>query len=193
MPRPRRYRRILKDPQTRCFNPENEEIDVSNPIEIKIDEFEAIRLRDYLDIQQKKSAELMGISQPTFHRILTSARKKISEALIDGKKIAIVGEDYFTSKNRYICNDCGFEWIKHDKTYEKCPDCQSKHIKIELGRDSIDDDLINRRSYGGQGLGAGPPRICKCPECGFEYPKTKAVPCKNTKCPKCEIPLCGAD
>jgi len=192
MPRPRRYRRILKNPQIRCFKPENDDDETQIPIELNIDEFEAIRLRDYLDIQQKKSAELMGISQPTFHRILVSARKKISLALIEGKRILIVGEDFSMSKNRYICNNCGFEWIKQEKEYDKCPDCQSDDIIIETG-DSINEDLLSRKSYGGPGLGVGPPRICKCPECGFEYPKTRAVPCRNTKCPRCETPLCGSD
>jgi predicted DNA-binding protein (UPF0251 family) len=196
MPRPRRFRRISKDPQIRCFKPENEDIAALAPIEINIDEFEAVRLRDYLDIQQKKSAELMGISQPTFHRILVSARKKISEALIEGKRIEIVGEDYSADKIRYKCKSCQFEWYNPEKEYDKCLECQSDDITIVSAKEdyaSEDLFLLNRRSYGGPGLGAGPPRICKCPECGFEYPKTKAVPCKNTKCPQCETPLCGAD
>lgn len=196
MSRPRRFRRILKDPKIRCFKPEAEELNELLPIEINIDEFEAIRLRDYLNIQQKKSAELMGISQPTFHRILVSARKKISEALIEGKSIIIVGQDYLIDDNRYKCKSCDFEWKNPGKEYKKCPECQSENIVIELQeKDSSSEDvsLLSRVSYGGQGLGAGPPRVCKCPECGFEYPKTKAVPCKNTKCPRCDSPLCGSD
>ena len=41
------------------------------------DEYEAIRLKDYHNFNQKESAELMNISQSTFHRILNSARKKL--------------------------------------------------------------------------------------------------------------------
>lgn len=55
MARPRRFRRISEEPQIRCFKPEREDLDNINPIEILIDEFEAIRLRDYHDIQQKIS------------------------------------------------------------------------------------------------------------------------------------------
>lgn len=196
MARPRRFRRILEEPQIRCFKPEGENLESSNPIKITIDEFEAIRLRDYHDIQQKRSAEIMGISQPTFHRILTSARKKISNALIEGNMIIIVGEDYITDKKRYKCNACGFEWLSPEKEYDKCPDCQSKDIIIDLKNKDLSDkdpSMLERRSYGGPGLRAGPPRVCKCPECGYESPKTRAVPCRNTKCPKCETPLCGAD
>lgn len=197
MPRPRRYRRILDEPQIRCFKPERDDLDSLKPIEITIDEFEAIRLRDYHDIQQKRSAEIMGISQPTFHRTLTSARKKISKALIDGKTIVIVGGDYITGKNRYKCNLCGFEWRNPEKEYDECPDCESNDINIIIEKEetSIETEpsLIQRRSYGGRGIGAGPPRVCKCPDCGYESPKTRGVPCKNTLCPKCETPLCGAD
>lgn len=196
MPRPRRFRRILEEPQIRCFKPEKENDALLKPIEITIDEFEALRLRDYHDIQQKRSAEIMGISQSTFHRILTSARKKISKALIEGNTIIIVGEDYVTDKKRYKCNSCDFEWLSPEKEYEKCPDCQSDDIIIVLEEEETskaEPSLLKRRSYGGKGLGAGPPRICKCPNCGYEAPKTRNIPCKNTKCPKCETPLCGVN
>jgi predicted DNA-binding protein (UPF0251 family) len=197
MPRPKRFRKVLEEPQIRCFKPERESIDSIEPIKITIDEFEAIRLRDYHDIQQKRSAEIMGISQPTFHRILTSVRKKISKALIDGTTIIIVGEDYITDKKRYKCNICGFEWLSPEKEYEKCPDCQSKDIIIVLEDDTqptkTGPSLLQRRSFGGRGMGAGPPRVCKCHQCGYEAPKTPGLPCRNTKCPKCETPLCGAD
>jgi predicted DNA-binding protein (UPF0251 family) len=196
MSRPRRFRRILEEPRIRCFIPEKEDGNFSNPIKITIDEFEAIRLRDYHDIPQKRSAEIMGISQPTFHRMLTSARKKISKALIDVNMIVIVGEDYITNKQRYKCNVCGFEWLSPEKEYDKCPDCQSKDIlNVKEDEKPLKNEppLIQRKSYGGPGLGAGPPKVCKCPICGYESPKTRAVPCRNTKCPECETPLCGVD
>jgi len=191
MARPRRFRRISEEPQIRCFKPEREDLDSFEPIEILIDEFEAIRLRDYHDIQQKRSAEIMGVSQPTFHRILTSARKKIANALINGNTIVITGIDRLI---RYECNGCGFKWQHPRKEYKKCPDCGSANISTveeeEYPPDS-DESLMDRKSYGGRGLGAGPPMVCKCPNCGYESPKTRAVPCSNTKCPKCETPLCG--
>ena len=88
----------MEEPQIRCFKPEGTNRDSSESVKITIDEFEAMRLRDYHNIQQKRSAEIMGISQPTFHRILSSARKKISKALIEGTPITIIGEDFITDK-----------------------------------------------------------------------------------------------
>ncbi|MGZ7043307.1 MAG: DUF134 domain-containing protein [Methanobacterium sp.] len=196
MSRPRIFRRISGNPEIRCFRPETEDIDALEPIEITIDEFEAIRLRDYHDVQQKKSADMMGISQPTFHRILSSARKKISRALIEGNSIIIVGGEHITDKKKYRCKICGFEWSSPEKEYDKCPDCRSDNIDIVIENDELSKDnkeeLLQRRSFGGRGMGIGPPRVCKCPNCGYESPKTRAVPCKNTLCPECETPLCGS-
>ncbi|MFA0834753.1 DUF134 domain-containing protein [Methanobacterium formicicum] len=192
MARPRRLRKISEEPHIRCFKPERDDLDSMKPIEIFIDEFEAIRLRDYHDIQQKRSAEIMGVSQPTFHRILTSARKKIANALINGNTIVIRGKDQLI---RYKCDDCGFKWQHPFKEYKKCPDCGSIRIILlkedEKSSQDSEESLMDRKSYGGKGLGAGPPAVCKCPNCGYESPKTQGVPCSNTKCPECETPLCG--
>ena len=50
MVRPKRFRRIFQEPQIRCFNPNSENYGESAAqpisIEIALDEFEAIRLRD---------------------------------------------------------------------------------------------------------------------------------------------------
>jgi len=58
------------------------------------EELEAIRLIDFEEIEQKKAAEKMGISQPTLSRLLTNARKKISDSLVNGKAIKIQGGDF---------------------------------------------------------------------------------------------------
>jgi len=195
MVRPRIFRNISGKPEITCFTPEKEDLDSLEPIKITIDEFEAIRLRDYHNVHQKKSAEIMGISQPTFHRILNSARKKISKALIEGNSIVIVGGELIIDKKKYKCNICGFEWSNPKKEYSKCPECDSEDIENiddkEISEEN-DNELLQRKSFGGPGMGIGPPRICKCPNCGYEHPKTRAVPCKNNICPKCETPLCGA-
>ena len=107
MVRPKRFRRIFQEPQIRCFNPNSENYGESAAkpisIEIALDEFEAIRLRDYQNIKQHKAAEIMDVSQPTFHRILNSARGKIANALIEGKIIEIKGGNYMVDKKRYRC------------------------------------------------------------------------------------------
>ncbi len=56
---------------------------------LELDEFEAIRLSDFEGLTQEKAAEKMKVSQPTFNRILSSARRKIADALVNGKAIRI--------------------------------------------------------------------------------------------------------
>ncbi|GAB4309087.1 MAG: DUF134 domain-containing protein [Methanobacteriaceae archaeon] len=199
MPRPRRFRKIFRKPSVRCFKPDVEhEIDELEPIKISLDEFESIRLKDYHKIKQKKAAEIMGISQPTFHRTLNSAREKIAKALVEGKIIKIKGGDYITDKIRYKCKKCGFEWYSPEKKYDECPDCKSEDIytisvEEEFQKPVGQPGIGRRRGFGGEGIGAGPPRACKCPKCGYETEKTPGFPCRNIKCPKCGIPLCGSD
>ena len=98
---------------------------------MNIDEFEAIRLKDLEQLEQTKAAEKMQISQPTFHRVLDSARKKVADALINGKAIRIEGTDHITPSTRtFRCNDCGFEWEESRGTGRpnKCPRCGSNRI-----------------------------------------------------------------
>lgn len=61
---------------------------------LTLPEFEAIRLIDFQEISQEQSSQKMEISQPTLSRILKSGRKKISDAIINGKAIKIEGGDF---------------------------------------------------------------------------------------------------
>jgi predicted DNA-binding protein (UPF0251 family) len=59
-------------------------------IELTAEELEALRLKNLKDLDQTECAELMKTSQSTFQRILSSAYKKITTALVSGKAIKIV-------------------------------------------------------------------------------------------------------
>ena len=63
-------------------------------VQITFDELEAIRLNDWESLGQTASARKMQISQPTFNRILGSARKKVADALVNGKALKIEGGTY---------------------------------------------------------------------------------------------------
>ena len=60
-----------------------------NEIVLSLEEYEALRLVDYKDVEQVSAGKKMEISQPTFSRILSSARKKVAEAIVDGKAIRV--------------------------------------------------------------------------------------------------------
>ncbi len=58
-------------------------------IEILPEEMEALRLKDFEGFSQEEAASKMETSQSTFHRIISSARKKISIAIVKGMAIEI--------------------------------------------------------------------------------------------------------
>jgi predicted DNA-binding protein (UPF0251 family) len=68
---------------------------------LTVDEFEAVRLKDLEGLEQEAAAEKMNISQPTFHRLLSSARKKIADSIVNGKALKIEGGNFkVTGKGR---------------------------------------------------------------------------------------------
>lgn len=58
-------------------------------VELLPDELEALKLHDVDNLDHNTAAIQMGISQPTFGRILNSAYKKIAQAIIRGMAIRI--------------------------------------------------------------------------------------------------------
>ncbi|PIR02607.1 hypothetical protein CO116_00855 [Candidatus Falkowbacteria bacterium CG_4_9_14_3_um_filter_38_19] len=89
MARPLKPRRVLFDPDVVYFKPRAVPLSILEEVELGVDELEAIRLCDYKNLEQTEAAKKMKISQSTLQRILTSARKKVAEALVNGKAIKI--------------------------------------------------------------------------------------------------------
>jgi predicted DNA-binding protein (UPF0251 family) len=90
MPRPRLCRRIRFNPDITYFKPQGVPMSLLEVIELTTEEAEALRLRNIKDLEQEEAAKKMNTSQSTFQRILSSAYKKITEALIEGKAIKII-------------------------------------------------------------------------------------------------------
>ena len=94
MPRPRRCRRVGFQPDVTYFKPAGVRmVDLEESI-LTVDEFEAVRLKDLEGLDQEIAAKKMNISQPTFHRLVLSARKKIADAIVNGKAIKIEGGNF---------------------------------------------------------------------------------------------------
>jgi predicted DNA-binding protein (UPF0251 family) len=89
MPRPEKLRKISFDPNVIYFKPRAVPLSELEEISLDMDELEALRLCDFEETNQTKAAEEMNISQSTLQRILSSGRKKVSEALVKGKAIKI--------------------------------------------------------------------------------------------------------
>ncbi|MEA1929349.1 MAG: DUF134 domain-containing protein [Patescibacteria group bacterium] len=90
MVRPRKFRRINLDPKAVYFKPRAVPLFELEEVDLDSDELEAIRLCDYKNLDQTEAANEMSISQSTLNRILSQARHKIAQALIEGKAIKII-------------------------------------------------------------------------------------------------------
>jgi len=89
MVRPLKPRKVIFDPNVIYFKPRAVPLSALEEVNLDLDELEALRLCDLENLDQKAAAKKMGISQSTLGRTLTLARKKITEALIEGKAIKI--------------------------------------------------------------------------------------------------------
>ena len=94
MVRPRRARRIRFMPDVTYFKPQGIRIRDLEIIELTFDEIECVRLSEIKELSQVDAAKKMKIHQSTFQRSLAKARKKIADALINGKAIKIQGGIY---------------------------------------------------------------------------------------------------
>jgi len=78
-------------PEVTYFKPAGIPLSFLDQTSLSLDELEALRLADFNQIDQIDAAKKMKVSQSTFQRILCSARKKVSGALVIGQAIKIEG------------------------------------------------------------------------------------------------------
>ncbi len=89
MPRPFRCRRIERLPVYRSFSPDDTQ--ATESVMMSVDEFEALRLLDDEGLTQEACALKMNIARTTVTAIYDSARKKVADALVNGKRLLISG------------------------------------------------------------------------------------------------------
>lgn len=98
MARPKKLRRVCFLPENNRFGPlgkgKNEKIYMT------VEEFETIRLIDLENMTQVECAEQMEISRTTVQGIYIDARKKIADALVNGKVLVIEGGHYEIHKGK---------------------------------------------------------------------------------------------
>lgn len=88
--RPKIRRCVCYAPNIRYFKPQGIPLHQLEEVTVLPDELEALKLYEVDGLDQVCSAEKMQISQPTFARILDSAIKKITQAVVQGKAIRLV-------------------------------------------------------------------------------------------------------
>lgn len=92
--RPRKCRLVHASPTARFFKPRGVPLCDLGIVKLKDEEWQALSLADYEGLDQEQSARMMGVSRPTFSRILASARKAVAKALAEGGAIEIEGGDF---------------------------------------------------------------------------------------------------
>jgi predicted DNA-binding protein (UPF0251 family) len=91
VPRPFCPRRIAGRPAASVFKPVAIPTRQIEEVVMTLDEFEALRLADLEGLYQEEAAARMGISRPTFGRIIDAAHRKVADALVHGKALRMEG------------------------------------------------------------------------------------------------------
>ena len=92
MARPKKSRRICNIPEFQSFLSEDGAED--EKVFLNLDEYEAMRLIDYENHTHEMCALQMDISRTTVTEIYESARKKIADAIVNGKNLVISGGNF---------------------------------------------------------------------------------------------------
>jgi predicted DNA-binding protein (UPF0251 family) len=86
-----RSKRCLSGGYFRCMMPACRRDDPMDIVTLLPEELEAIKLADLLDLEQEEMAVRMGVSRKTAWKDLHSARKKVADAVINGKILRVAG------------------------------------------------------------------------------------------------------
>ena len=158
-----RYRRIVKGiPETDYFKPRGIPLKDLETIRIKVEELEAISLVDSKGLKQEKAANEMEISRRTLARDLRAGRKKIADALLQGKAIELKGGDFIMTVRRFKCYDCGNEFeVPHGTggmgRQMKCPKCGGSNVhRADPGQGAGRGRGPSAEGRGRGGAGRGP-------------------------------------
>lgn len=129
MPRPKKWRKIEFVPIYEFFKPAGVPKNKLEIINLKVEELEAMRLKDIEGLNQAECAEKMAVSRQTLQLILESARKKVALALTMGKGIHISGGNYTVNICEYECLSCHHTYTMNYEGKVVCPECSSTEVE----------------------------------------------------------------
>lgn len=145
MARPIKCRRVAYFPKINYFAPEQKGEGFEDII-LKVEELEALRLKDIENYKQEECAKHMDVSRQTFQNIIDSARKKVALALVEGKAIRIQGGHFTRKSCRFKCMDCDQTYNpSFKKDYRECPKCMSTAVKCNEEKQGCNDWCENKQ------------------------------------------------
>lgn len=101
MARPCKKRRVCSNPGEKLFGPIG--IFSEATIELTVDEYETLRLIDTENMTQEECAKSMDIARSTVQAIYSSARFKLSSALINNSNLIVKGGDFEVCSGARSC------------------------------------------------------------------------------------------
>lgn len=111
MPRPRKWRRVCSLPESNLFGPLDvryeESVSKTETVVMTVEEFETIRWIDYEGLIQEECATRMNVARTTVQRIYNDARRKLAQAIVDGKPLKIEGGNYQICDGQVDLYGCG--------------------------------------------------------------------------------------
>jgi predicted DNA-binding protein (UPF0251 family) len=129
MPRRKKRRMVSAPPVYSSFKPIGVRRNEIHRLSLDLDEFEAIRLADYMSMDHSEASDEMEISRSTFSRLIETARKKIAQFIIEGKELYIKGGNIHFRGNLIRCNECGNMFsIEIGENMLICPTCKSENL-----------------------------------------------------------------
>ena len=135
MGRPPKNKQVYAPPCFQSFKPAGIPRSMLERISLGLGEFEAIRLADHEGLDHKDAAERMGISRPTFTRLIEKARQKVARALVQGQELFVEGGQVHFENNLFRCRQCGH--LVHLRMNEdipaECPECGNQAL-IDMAR-----------------------------------------------------------
>lgn len=126
MARPQNDRVVHQPPLFTEFKPAGVPVRDLENVLLTLDELEAFRLADHLNMSHAEAADEMEISRSVFTRLIERARGKIARLIIEGKLLTIEGGNIHFRYNLIKCHSCGHMFrININNTVTECPVCHS--------------------------------------------------------------------
>lgn len=94
MPRPRKWRKVKSLPKYDLYGPMNQDNVNDKMIFMTVEEYEMIRLIDYMKLTQEECAQVMNVARATIQSGYAQARSKLAQALIEGTILKIAGGNF---------------------------------------------------------------------------------------------------
>ena len=158
MPRPSKPRKVKALPKNAGFCPKGQP-ECSHPIILNVEEYETIRLIDYVGLTQEECALSMGVGRATVQSLYVEARKKLARFVVEASGLLIEGGNY------EICS----EKITGTKIKKEKGDLKCRYFDLRRNRRRCKKCTCRSRNPSFSGSS----RRCRCTGSFFPFWKLK--------------------